>query len=236
MPILPFSRPKIGAKNRIGPHNFNILSILICSLLGDTYAAKDPGHKGTSIRFYYGLVNIEYALFIHSLISNLGYCSPVIPKVQYRKIENKWNNRTNSFVPALNDKTVRGIIRFNTYSFASFNWIRETFYPNGIKIVPSIVEQYLIAQALAILIMDDGCYIKNRGIRIATLSYTYEEVLFLSQLITHKFHLKTTVQKGNLIENTYQIYIMKDSLSHLINLIQPFMIPSMFYKLGLPKI
>jgi len=84
--------------------------------------------------------------------------------------------------------------------------------------------------------MDDGCYIKNRGIRIATLSYTYEEVLFLSQLITHKFHLKTTVQKGNLIENTYQIYIMKDSLSHLINLIQPFMIPSMFYKLALPKI
>ena len=89
IPILPFSKPKIGAKNRIGPHNFNILSILICTLLADTYAAKDPGHKGTSIRFYYGLVNIEYALFIHSLISNLGYCSPVIPKVQYRKIENK---------------------------------------------------------------------------------------------------------------------------------------------------
>jgi hypothetical protein len=68
IPILPFSKPKIGAKNRIGPHNFNILSILICSLLGDSYAAKDPGHNGTSIRFYYGLVNIEYALFIHSLI------------------------------------------------------------------------------------------------------------------------------------------------------------------------
>ena len=119
---------------------------------------------------------------------------------------------------------------------SSFNSIRETFYPNGIKIVSSIIEQYLTVQGLAILIMDDGCYIKNRGIRIATLSYTYEEVLFLYQLITHKFQFRTTVQKGKLIENTYQIYIMKDSLSHLINLIQPFMVPSMFYKLGLPKI
>ena len=51
MPILPFRKLKIGKKNRIGPHNFNILSILICTLLGDTYAPKDPGHKGTSIRF-----------------------------------------------------------------------------------------------------------------------------------------------------------------------------------------
>lgn len=142
----------------------------------------------------------------------------------------------NTFVPALSDNTIRGIIRFNTYSFSSFNWIREAFYPNGIKIVPSIIEQYLTIQGLAILIMDDGCYIKNRGIRIATLSYTYEEVLFLSQLITKKFNLITTIQKGNLIENTYQIYITKDSMPQLISLIQPFMVPSMFYKLGLPKI
>ena len=236
IPILPFSKPKIGAKNRVGPHNFNILSILICSLLGDSYAAKDPGHNGTSIRFYYGLINIEYAFFIHSLISNLGYCSPVSPKVQYRKIENKWNSRVNTFVPALNDKTIRGIIRFNTFSFSSFNWIRESFYPNGIKIIPSIIDDYLTAQGLAILIMDDGCYIKNKGIRIATLSYTYEEVLFLSQLITKKFNLKTTIQKGNLIENTYQIYITKDSLPQLIKLIKPFMVPSMFYKLGISNI
>lgn len=236
IPILPFSKPKIGAKNRVGPHNFNILSILICSLLGDSYAAKDPGHNGTSIRFYYGLINIEYAFFIHSLISNLGNCSPVSPKVQYRKIENKWNSRVNTFVPALNDKTIRGIIRFNTFSFSSFNWIRESFYPNGIKIIPSIIDDYLTAQGLAILIMDDGCYIKNRGIRIATLSYTYEEVLFLSQLITKKFNLKTTIQKGNLIENTYQIYITKDSLPQLIKLIKPFMVPSLFYKLGISNI
>lgn len=142
----------------------------------------------------------------------------------------------NTFVPALNDKTIRGIIRFNTFSFSSFNWIRESFYPNGIKIIPSIIDDYLTAQGLAILIMDDGCYIKNRGIRIATLSYTYEEVLFLSQLITKKFNLKTTIQKGNLIENTYQIYITKDSLPQLIKLIKPFMVPSLFYKLGISNI
>jgi len=82
LPILSFNRPKINATKRIGPHNFNILSILICSLLGDSYAQKDPRGNGTNIRFYYGLKNKDYALYLHSLISNLGYCSPIQPKPQ----------------------------------------------------------------------------------------------------------------------------------------------------------
>jgi len=35
--ILPFNIPRINSKKkRIGPHNFDILSLLICSLLGDS--------------------------------------------------------------------------------------------------------------------------------------------------------------------------------------------------------
>ena len=37
---LPFISPKIRAWKRIGPHNYDILSILIGSLLGDGYAER----------------------------------------------------------------------------------------------------------------------------------------------------------------------------------------------------
>jgi hypothetical protein len=33
--VLPFSYPRFPSLKRIGPHNYNILSILIGSLLGD---------------------------------------------------------------------------------------------------------------------------------------------------------------------------------------------------------
>jgi len=81
--------------------------------------------------------------------------------------------------------------------------------------------------------MDDGSYLKDRGIVLSTPSFTYEEVLFLSKLLEQKFNLKTTIQKGGLIENRFQIYILKESLPHLISLIKPFIIPSMYYKFGI---
>jgi hypothetical protein len=99
-----------------------------------------------------------------------------------------------------------------------------------------LVKDYLTAQGLAILIMDEGCYIKDRGIIIATLSFTYEEVLFLCNILDKNFNLKTTIQKGHLIGNTFQIYIVKDSIPHLISLIKPYMVPSMLYKLGISKL
>jgi hypothetical protein len=33
--ILPFNKSRTRAIHRIGPHNLNILSIIICGLLGD---------------------------------------------------------------------------------------------------------------------------------------------------------------------------------------------------------
>jgi hypothetical protein len=232
LPILPFNKPRINSQKRIGHHNFDILSLLICSLLGDSYAQKDPRGHGTNIRFYYGLVNMEYALFIHSLISELGYCSSIKPEPQYRKIDYNYNNKTNKFIPSLSSKTTRGIIRFNTYTFSNFNWIHELFYINNVKVVPSIIEEYLTPQGLAHWIMDDGCIVKNRGVKLSTHSYTYNEVVFLSNLLNRKFDLITTVQSGG-IENTFIIYISKHSLPQLIQIVKPFMLNSMLYKLSL---
>jgi hypothetical protein len=80
--------------------------------------------------------------------------------------------------------------------------------------------------------MDDGCYIPNRGLRLCTNSFIHEDVVFLSNLLNKKFGLQNSIHKADTL-NSYTIYVHKKSLSDLIVLVKPFVIPSMLYKLGL---
>ena len=54
------NKPKIRSEKRIGPHNLDILSILIGSLLGDGH--MDKSVNGSRFCFYQAKVNGEYLL------------------------------------------------------------------------------------------------------------------------------------------------------------------------------
>lgn len=126
---------RLRANMRIGPHNKNILSILFGGLLGDAYAERRIKGNGTRISFYQEGSHISYLLWLHNLIAELGYCNSKIPKIKTR----------------LGQKgIVRKVIRFKTWTYTSFNWIHELWYKNNIKIVPSIISEYLTPLALAI--------------------------------------------------------------------------------------
>ena len=73
-------------------------------------------------------------------------------------------------------------MRFEFFTYTSFNWIQEVFYPNGRKVIPSSLASYLTPLALATWVMDDGCKIKNRGFKFCTNGYTLTEVKFLSSI------------------------------------------------------
>ena len=57
---LPFSTARVNPLKRIGPHNLDILSILIGSLLGDGHMEKSV--NGSRFCFYQAKVNGEYLL------------------------------------------------------------------------------------------------------------------------------------------------------------------------------
>ena len=135
--ILPFSTPKVRAIKRIGPHNKNILSVLIGSLLGDASAEKHG--EGTRFCFQQEHSNRGYLLWFHSFVSDLGYCNSNIPRILTR----------------LGAKgKIRQLSRFKTFTYTSFNWILDFFYISvenqRIKIVPAIIEDYLTPLALAV--------------------------------------------------------------------------------------
>jgi hypothetical protein len=60
LPVLPFSTPRVLSTKRIGPHNYEILCILIGSLLGDGSMEKDG--NGSRFCFYQKGEHIEYVL------------------------------------------------------------------------------------------------------------------------------------------------------------------------------
>ena len=203
---------KIRAVNRIGPHNINILSIIFGTLLGDGYAEKRA--NGTRIAFYQEGSHKDYLLWLHNLISQLGYCNSTDPQINTRL--------------GLNSQ-IRHIIRFKTWTYSSFNWIYDLFYINNIKIVPSVLGQFLTPLALAIWIMDDGSKVGG-GLKLCTNSFSFADCNFLVTLLYKNFNLKATVQSAG-AKDQYQIYIWKESMPILRDIVGPYVHSSMKYKI-----
>jgi len=211
--LLPFNCPRVPSTKRIGPHNYEIVCILIGSLLGDGSMEKDG--NGSRFAFYQEKTNGEYLLWLHQVISSLGYCKPEIPVIQTRKGTNG---------------QIRYFYRFRTYTYSSFNWIYEQFYPNKRKVVPQIIDQYLSPLALAVWIMDDATLHKNKGLRFCTNSFTLKEVQYLASVLERKYSLNTSIHKTGVV-NQYGLYIPKSSMADLTKIVKPHIHPTMLYKL-----
>jgi ubiquinol-cytochrome c reductase cytochrome b subunit len=206
---------RIQAIKRIGPHNKNVLSIIFGSLLGDGHAELRSKGNGTRITFYQEGSHVSYLLWLHNLLAELGYCSSNLPVIQTR----------------LGQKgIVRKIIRFRTWTYSSLNWVHELWYINGMKIVPANIGEFLTPLALAIWIMDDGGKVSS-GLKLATNSFSYSDCLLLVKVLYDNFNIKASVQSAGK-DNQYHIYIWKDSIPLLREIVLPYVHSSMKYKLS----
>ena len=213
------NKTRITSLERIGPHNIDIISIIIGSLLGDGHLEKRNRGIGTRIKFEQSNKNVEYLMWFHSYFSTRGYCNINKPELKKRIRKN-------------------GEIYFhysiNTFTFSSFNWIHDMFYMCSegkyVKIIPHNIEQYLTPLALAIWFMDDGSKLK-KGAKIATNCFTYKELSQLCEILKNKFNLTVTIHSGG--ENKgYTLYISSQSMTTFSNIVKPFMLPTLYYKLG----
>jgi ubiquinol-cytochrome c reductase cytochrome b subunit len=213
--MLPFSTPKVRAINRIGPHNYDVLSFIFGSMLGDCYAERH-GH-GTRFCFQQEEPHRTYLVWFHNSLANLGYCNPNELKLSTR----------------LGYKgKIRIIGRFKTYTYTSFNWIHEAFYVNNIKIIPKMIGDYLSPLALAVWIMDDGSIVSS-SMKLATNNYSLQDLEFICKLLTNKFGIiANTNLAGAKSKDQYVIYIAKESMPLLISIVKPHMHSSMYYKLN----
>jgi len=214
------------AHERTGPHNIDIISIIVGSTLGDTHLERRTRGKGTRIIFEQCNKNIEYLLWFHKYLSDRGYCSNKLPKLK-KRISGKGK--------------ILFHYRINSYTFTSFNWLHDMFYISDnlrskyVKIIPLNLEKYLTPLALAIWFMDDGS-IYGSSVKIATNCFTDDELLFLCDLLKRKYNILCSKvkesKKGIRDQIISYLYIYKKSLPHFSKIVKPYMIPSMYYKLN----
>lgn len=156
----------------------------------------------------------EYVLWKHQIMSSI-----VSGSVSDVKRLDKINNKTNYSC------------RF--YTKPVFSEYRNLFFPNGKKIVPNNIDQLLNTPlALATLFMDDG---GKGGNSPKTMIFNFSGFdqsgqERLRSCLLSNFNLTTTFHKTGKYK---QLYIPTSENQKFLDIVSPFVIPSMWYRLAI---
>ena len=183
----------------------HILDIFIGIILSDANISKSS-KIGARLQFKQSIKNSEYFFFVFSKLNH--YCSKG-PYLTKTKINNKrhigW--------------------AFTTRSLPCILELYNLFYPQGKKIIPLQLFNFLNWQVLAHWICGDGT--RDGGIKLQTQSFTLEENILLINMLIIKFGLDCTLHKQR---NHHIIYIRKKSLKKNLHNLLPYIPDKMKYK------
>lgn len=188
--------------------------LIIGSMLGDGYLTKiSGGAKNSRLSIAHSAKQKNYCKFKHSILEEKElagkFCHNIIKNSRYKtgQIEE---------------------YRFKSKSNEVFTRYRNLFYPEGVKILPFEIVEKINPLGLCIWFLDDA-HKTTYGYQINTQCFTRIEIEKLRIILLSKFNISTTYQKFDNI-----IYIKSESVKTLNELIQPYVIQEMQYKL-LPR-
>ena len=187
--------------------------ILIGTMLGDGHLEQNG--KGVRLKVDHGMAQKDYVLWKYKIFQNLV---PSKPRVitSFHKKENKEYRR----------------LHFSTYSNGAFQKWRDLFYKNKVKIVPNNIQEILVEPlSLAVWMMDDG-YKRNdcNALRFNTDLYSYQEQQILVDCLRSNFGITATIHKKG---KTFNVYIPEKSSLKFCEIIRPYIINSLLYKVSL---
>jgi len=209
---LAFILPNFKPSKRIGPHNHDVISLSVGLLLGGCLFEREKS-GGVRFRFKQSEAHKDYIFWLYEFFNKRGYCTNNLP-LFFKE----------------GDKLQYIGYRFDTYSYRSLIWLWKLFYShNKQKRVPKNIAELLTPLGLAIWICESGSFHRFR-VRLHTNCFTQEEVMLLSLALETRFNIKSTIRKN---KNNYQLCIKLESMPLLKELVVPYIIPSMRYKLGL---
>lgn len=216
-----FSR-KLKSIERIGPHNLDVISLIIGSLLSFSYLEKRDYGLGIRIVFIKYSNNVEYLMWFHSFLVEKGYCSNKKPK--FSKLIGKGNK-------------VLFLYSFKSYSFSSFGWLFNMFYRDNIKIIPHNLDNYLSPLALATLFLSSNGLGKkaklDKKAKLATSLVSVNDFKYLSLILKNKYNIVTNIKfNNNKGLNGGSLYIKNSSAFSKI--VKPHIIHSQYYLLNKP--
>ena len=188
--------------------------IIIGCMLGDLSAEKPSVNSNTRIQFKQSLKNKLYIEHLYSLFQEYCGSQPLI---------------LSNFDSRPNKMKEYKAIKFQTLSLPCFNKYRELFYSeNGVKHIPNNLEDLLTERGLAYWVMDDG-YKAVHGFYLCTESYNFGDHQILISVLKNKFNLECSIHKTT---NGNRLYILGSSRNRLIELIKPYLLGHVNYKIN----
>lgn len=134
-------------------------------------------------------------------------------------------------------------VRFQSPNSQRLNYYKKLFYPNGKKAITRNLLNMLEPLALAIWYMDDGNLIihkytkmdgtkgvKSRELAINTQCFSYEEHEIIKRYFEVKWDIKVKIYKN---KGSFRIVMNATNAKKFVEIIEPFIIPSMNYKIDL---
>lgn len=188
-------------------------SAMVGLILSDGWLRfSSKSNKSPSIGFTQSLAHSDYVWFVFSFLSH--YC-----------------DNMPLFKQGIRAGRPFYALEIGTRALPCFSELYDIFYVNGVKVVPENIYELLTPVAFAHLIQGDGGF-KSKGISLCTDLYTLQDVVRLMNVLIIRYELKCTIHKASNGKG-YRIYISRSSVGKVTEIVLPYLIPSMYYKVGI---
>jgi hypothetical protein len=181
--------------------------ILLGTMLGDGHLRLDADSVNASGKIEQGIKQKEWFLWKAKELEEFTN-----GKISYRTMVDKRTNNTYETISTL------------LLAHPILTKIYKQFYPKGKKVIPKEIFLKLEPLGLAVLFMDDG-YKTKFGYALCTNCFELEHIQYLRDWLYYKYRIITTVFGQNIT------YIHADSRDIFTDLVKPYILPSMEYKL-----
>lgn len=179
-------------------------SVIIGSILGDGYIRIIPGRQDAFLEINQSIKAKDYVNWKFSVLKNICRSRPYVRKI--------------------NEK--RTVYRFFTKQHPEITSLLKKFYRDRKKIIPPDLKLNPII--LAVWFMDDGSKTRKCDVYLNSQQFNLSDQKRLIYLL-RQIGLRARLNRD---KKYYRIRFLKESISKLNQLIEPYIIPSMRYKLS----
>lgn len=192
--------------------------ILVGTLLGDGHLETKDGGNTYRLKIEHTIKQKEYVLW---LSAQFGEWVNTSPKIRTRPVT--FREKTKQY----------SRVGFATLSSGSLRFYGHQFYQHQKKVVPKLIHRWLTPLALAVWYMDDGSIKSSdhRTVLLNTHSFNENDLKRLQCILEKKYGIKTRFRDQ---KDGTQLYFLSETVDRFLRVIEPYIIPSMRYKL--PKV
>ncbi len=189
--------------------------LIVGTLLGDGCLETQNQGRTFRLKIEHSIIQKEYVNWKYTILKDWVLTQPQIKRrMSYGKErDNYW---------------------FSTLSHGALRFYAQQFYKDCIKIIPKFIGRILTPIALAVWFMDDGS-IKSklhRSLVIHTQSFGQKELTMLIDVLFKKFKIKAVLRKRRDEGHGYALSLAAESVQTFAEIVSPYVLPSMRYKLG----